>query len=215
MESQFQTVAVNIAGPSYQDRSRPLASQEARNLYHESVESGKEKYVIKSFPGQTNLGAATSGTDRGMHQMSEIAYRVIDNTLYEVSSAGVHTSRGTISGTDRCIFADDGVNMFIVANGVVSQYSATTNLVTIVTDVSIVGAQSVDFINNQFAYTFPLLTVFSNVGDGSSASSLNAVGEESDPDELVRDYVFDQVLYRFGKRSCANWFNSGVGIPPC
>jgi len=214
MESAFKTVPINIAGPSYQDRSRPLTSQETRNLYHERVESGKENYVIKSFPGQTNLGSTTAGTDRGMHQMSEIAYRVIDNTLYEVSSTGTHTSRGTISGTDRCIFADDGVNMFIVANGIVSQYSATTNLVTVVTDASIVGAQSVAFINNQFAYTFPLLTVFSDVGDGSSASSLNAVGEESDPDELVRDYAFDQILYRFGKRSCANWFNSGVGIPP-
>lgn len=210
----FQTIPINIAGPSYQDRSRPLTSQETRNFYHEIVEPGKDKYVIKSFPGQSLLGSATVGTDRGQHQMAEVGYRVVSNVLYEVSNTGVHTNRGAVPGTDRCIFADDGINMFIVANGVVSQYSSSTELVTTVTDPDIVGALSVAFINNQFAYTRPLLTVFSPVGDGSTASSLNAVGAESNPDDLVRDYAFDQVLYRFGKRSCETWYNSGVGTPP-
>lgn len=344
-ESQFQTVPVPVAGPSYLDRSRPLTSQETRNLYHEVVESGKDNYVLKSFPGQKLFGnptqpiqhivdsamaigdvsqnganadftwqdttgsahweksggnlnpniiagaspctsvftpvigkeyrikytltgtdplwkaffggvslsvsngafnelitatAATglvfnsplsgddtqiddveiiiitdiTGADRGSHQMKEVGYRVIDTTLYEVSSAGVHTSRGTITGTDRCIFADDGVNMFITHGGIVNQYENVTNTLVTVSDPDIVGALSVCFINNQFAYTFPTLTVFSDVGDGSSATSLNAVGEESNPDDLVRDYCFDQVLWRAGKRTIALWWNSGVGVPP-
>lgn len=214
MESAFQTVPINIAGPSYQDRSRPLSSQETRNFYQELIESGKDQYVIKSFPGQKNLSSVTAATDRGQHQMNEIAYRVVGTTLYEVSAAGVHVDRGIIPGTDRCIFADDGVNMFIVADGVVSQYSSDTNLVTTVTDPDIAGALSVAYINNQFLYTFPQLTVISDVGDGSSASGLNAVNEESKGDDLVRDYVFDEVIYRFGKRSCPNWYNPGTGTPP-
>lgn len=210
----FLTVPINIAGPSYQDRSRPLSSQETRNFYHEVVESGKDKYVIKSFPGQKLLGSTNAANDRGMHQMGEVAYRVVGTILYEVSSAGLHISRGTIGGSSRCIFADDGVNMFIVTDGNVSKYSNSTRLVTVVSDPNINDALSVSFINNQFAYTKPLLTVFSDVGDGSSASGLNAVGAESSPDDLVRDYAFDQILYRFGKRSCETWYNSGVGTPP-
>lgn len=213
-ESQFQTVPINVTGGSYQDRSRPLSSQEMRNFYPELVEQGKDNYVIKSFAGQNLLNAGVAGTDRNTHQMNEIAYRVIDTVLYEVATDGTHTSKGTIPGTDRCIFADDGVNMYVVADGTVSQYSVSTGAVTEVTDPDISGAQSVTFINNQFAYTFPLLTVFSDVGDGAAASSLNAVGAESDPDELVRDYTFSQILYRFGKRSIENWYNSGVGTPP-
>ena len=213
-ESQFQITPINITGPTYQDRSRPLSVQETRNFYHEIVDSGKDKYVIKSFPGQKLLGSATAGFDRGMHQMAEVAYRVIGNTLYEISNLGVHTSRGVIPGTDRCIFADDGINMFIVANNIVSQYNNTVNTVITVTDSDIVGAMAVTFINNQFAYTFPTLTVFSNVGNGAIATSLNAVSAESNPDDLVRDYAFDQVLYRFGKRSVENWYNSGIGTPP-
>ena len=210
----FQTIGINIAGPSYQDRSRPLSSQETRNIYHEVVPSGKEQYVLKSFPGQSLLGSATAGRDRGQHQMLEVGYRVIYQTLYEVASDGTHTSRGRIPGTSRCTFADDGVNMFMVADGQVSQYSNSTLLVTPVLDPDIVGALTVTFINNQFAYTFPLLTVFSAVGDGSSATSLNAVGAETNPDDLVRDYAFDQVLWRLGKRSIENWWNPGVGTPP-
>jgi len=53
----YQSIPINIAGPAYQDRSRPLSSQETRNFYHEVVESGKDKYVIKSFPGQKLLGS--------------------------------------------------------------------------------------------------------------------------------------------------------------
>lgn len=210
----FQTVPINITGPSYQDRSRPLSSQETRNFYHEATEAGKEKFVIKSFPGQKVFGTATAGVDRGSHQMAEVVYRVVGDTLWEVSSAGTHTNRGTLTSTSRCIFADDGVNLFIVADGIVNQYDSDTTTLSTVTDVDIVGAQSVAFINNQFAYTFPQLTVFSDVGDGSSASGLNAVNEESTPDDLVRDYEFDQILWRFGKRSVVNWWNSGTGTPP-
>lgn len=213
-ESQFQTIAINVTGPSYQDRSRPLVSQETRNFYPELIESGKDNYVIKSFPGQKSFGSTSAGTDRGMHQMSEVAYRVIDNTLYEVSTIGVHTDRGFIQGTDRCIFADDGEKMYIVSDTIVNQYDSITKIVNAVNDVDIDGAIAVTFINNQFAYTFPTLTVFSTVGNGASATSINAVGAETNPDELVRDYAFNQVLFRFGKRSVESWYNSGVGTPP-
>jgi len=210
----FQTVPINITGPSYQDRSRPLSVQETRNFYPEIVESGKDQFVIKSFPGQKLLGSTTAGIDRGMHQMNEIAYRVVGDSLYKVLSDGVHTSKGEIIGYERCTFADDGVNLFINSHGRTYHYDSSADSLSIVADTSIIGALSVTFINNQFAYTFPLLTVFSDVGNGASASSLNAVGAESDPDELLRDYAFDQVLYRFGKRSIENWYNSGVGTPP-
>lgn len=213
-ESVFQNVPINITGPSYKDRSRPNSSQETRNFYPEVVDSGKDQFVTKYFPGQKNLGSTTAGKDRGQHRMLEVAYRVVGGVLYEVATSGAHINRGLIPGTDRCIIADDGVYMYLVADGLVSQYSNETNLVVPVTDPDIVGAQSVTYINNQFAYTFPSLTVFSVVGDGSNATSLNAVGAESNPDKLVRDYTFDEVLRRFGKRSLENWWNSGVGTPP-
>ncbi len=209
----FQSVPINIAGPSYQDRSRPLSSQETKNLYPEIVESGKERYVIKSFPGQKIFGSTTQAPERGSYVAAEKTFRIVGQTLFYVKPSGIHESKGTIPGTGRCIFADDGDNIFIIADDIY-QYTISTDALVMVTDPDITGAKSVTFLNNQFIYTFDTLSVVSDVGSGASATSLNAIGAESNPDDLVRDYAFEQILYRFGTKSTETWYNSGTGNPP-
>lgn len=209
----FVTIEANVTGPSYQSRSRPLSSQVTQNFYQQFNESGKDPFVLLSFPGLKALGNEL-GIDRGLHRMAEILYQVKGTSLYEIDRLGNHTLRGVIPGTSRSIIADDGINMFIVADLKVWKYTTDTNLVTEVTDVNITGAKSVDFFNNQFIYTFDKFSTVSNVGDGSTASGLNIIGEETLPDELVRDYVFDEIIYRCGVRSIVGWYNSGQGSPP-
>lgn len=209
----YRTVGLNITGPSYKDRSRPIASQETRNLYQEVVEEGQGNYVLHSFPGLSSFGSTTAGADRGATVFDGVKYRVIGNNLYSVSSAGVHTTIGTITGTARCTFANDGSNLFITAgNGDVFWYDKLT--LVQVTDSDIQGATAVTIINNQFVYTKPSLFVVSNVGDGSTASGLNAASAEVKPDKIIRAYAFDQVLYLFGEGTVERWYNSGVGSPP-
>ena len=210
---KFQTLPVQITGASYQSRSRPLSSQRTVNWYPQVSQQAKEPFVLMPFGGLL-LNTVGAGIDRGFHRMAEILYQVKGTSLYEISNNGVATLRGSIFGTDRCIIADDGINMFIVSVTAVYHYSTDTNAVTIVTDSNIVGSQSVDFINNQFLYTKSRFTTVSNVGDGSTASGLNTIGEETEPDDMVRDFVFDEIIYRFGKRSTVAWYNSGVGNPP-
>tara|TARA_R110000787_G_scaffold65223_3_gene146838 strand:- start:1272 stop:2696 length:1425 start_codon:yes stop_codon:yes gene_type:complete len=210
----FQTVPVNVTGPTYQSRSKPLSSQQTKNWYQQFNEAGKDTYVLMPFPGLKTLGNA-EGKDRGFHRMAEILYQVKGTSLYEINKLGVHTLRGSIPSTERCIIADDGINMFIVVPGQkVWQYTTDTNLVTEVTDVNITGALSVDFFNNQFIYTFSDFSTISNVGNGAVASGLNIVGEETLPDAMVRDFVFEEIIYRCGVRSIVGWYNSGVGAPP-
>jgi hypothetical protein len=43
---------------------------------------------------------------------------------------------------------------------------------------------------------------------------LDAIAAESSPDDMVRDYAFNQTIYRFGVRTTEPWYNSGVGSPP-
>ncbi len=208
----FQTIPVIVTGPSYQDRSRPLASQETKNFYHEVVRGSQEQYVLKSFPGLKAFGSVVGTVDRGATRMAEVIYRVVDQSLYNVDSFGTHTYLGSILGTARCIFANDGINLFVVTELKTYKYDGVS--VTEITDPDISGSKSVEFFNNQFIYTKDKLSVVSEVGDGGSATSLNAIGAESLPDDLVRDKWFDQVLYRFGDRSVESWYNSGVGTPP-
>ena len=210
----FVTVPLNITGPSYQSRSMPLSSQQTANWYQQFNDGGKDPYVLMPFPGLNNLGNA-AGKDRGFHRMAEMLYQVKDASLYEIDKLGNHTLRGTIPGAKRCIIADDGINMFIVVPGErVWQYTTDTNEVTEVTNVNITGALSVDFFNNQFIYTFADFSTVSNVGNGAEASGLNRIGEETLPDAMVRDFVFEEIIYRAGTRSIVGWYNSGVGAPP-
>ena len=222
----FQTIPMNVTGPSYLNRSRPLSSQQTVNFYQQFNEGGKEPYTLHSFPGLPVLGTAV-GSDRGFHRMSEVAYQVKGTLLYSISSDGTHTSKGTIPGSSRVVMADDGVNMFIVVPGAtVWKYSTDTDSITEVTDSNITGSDTVDFINNQFLYTKsgsvlvdgilqgPGYTIVSDVGDGATASGLNIIGAEGLPDTLIRDFVFDGVIYRCGTRSIEAWYNSGIGAPP-
>ena len=210
----FVTVPVNITGPSYQSRSKPLSSQQTVNWYQQFNEGGKESYVLMPFPGLDTKGNA-AGKDRGFHRMAEILYQVKGTSLYEIDKLGNHTLRGTIPGTKRCIMADDGINMFIVVpSEKVWQYTTDTNAVSEVTNVNITKALSVDFFNNQFIYTFADFSTVSDVGNGAQATGLNRIGEETLPDAMVRDFVFDEVIYRCGVRSIVGWYNSGVGSPP-
>jgi hypothetical protein len=100
--------------------------------------------VLQSWYGQQLFGAAT-GADRGQHEMNGVAYRVAGNTLYEIDILGVHTNRGSIPGSSRCSMANDGINIFVVADGVVSQYSRVTMTTVVVTDSDIIGSTFVDF----------------------------------------------------------------------
>ena len=209
----FQTVAINIAGPTYQSRSQPLSAQLTVNMYQQFAEGGKDKFVLHSFPGQKLVSSVAGTTDRGQHRMKEVQFKVIDNTLYQVDSVGVHTSKGEITGNDRCIFADDGENLVIIAD-VVFVYNSFNDTLVINTNVNLVNVLSVTIINNQFIYTLPTISFMADPGDPLSVSGLNGVSAESSPDDMVRDYVFNQTIYRFGVRSTEPWYNSGVGSPP-
>jgi hypothetical protein len=211
----FKTVPVVVAGPSYMSRSRPLSSQSTVNFYQEFSESGKSPVALHSWPGQKLVGSG-GGADRGQHVMANIRYKVASGILFEIRRDGSHINRGYIPGASRCIFANDGINMYIVnSDGAgVFQYSTDTNLVTQVTDPDISGSVAVAFLNNQFIYSKPNLFIISDVGNGASASGLNAAQAESQPDDLVRAYVFDQLVYMFGENTIEPWYNIGTGAPP-
>ena len=134
----YLTVNINTTGPSYKSRSKPLSSQQTKNWYQQFNDGGKDQYVLMPFPGLKVIGNA-SGIDRGFNRMAEILYQVKGNTLFEIDRFGTHTNRGTIPGTGRAIMANDGINLFIVTDLKVYQYSTDSLAVTEVTDTEITG----------------------------------------------------------------------------
>lgn len=214
----FETFPINIAGPSAEHRDSSESSQFTQNFYPEVMRGGKSEFTIQSFPGQSLFGAVT-GTDRGSWEMQNIGYRVTGTTLFEVQSDGAHVSRGTISGTARCTFADDGRNMIICTTGSVFQYTQATQALIAVTDVNIVGSTAVTFLNNKFIYTNVDINagvdfVVSNVGDGTTASGLNAGAVEDDPGKLIHAYAFEDRVYMFTEKTTPIYWNNGDVQPP-
>lgn len=215
--TQYQNIQLNVAGPSYQSRSRPLASQHTKNYYQTIVEEGKEQFVLHPFPGLKKVGDGVgAGADRGMNNFNEIGYRVCGNTLYRFDKLGVHTAiSGSIPGSRRLIIDNDGDNLILVGEDGQFIYDGT-NPVTSITDVNIVGSTSVTFINSQMVYGNPVtdLFVMANPNNPDTASGLNQSSPESKPDKLVRPYAFKQNVYMFGQRTVEPYWNSGSGNPP-
>lgn len=208
-----KSIDVNITGPSYLSRSKPLSVQQTKNFYHQIVESGREQYVLHSFAGLTAKNTALIGDDRGGRRALGLAFRVVGESLYSFDKFGTHTLVGAIAGTERCIFSDDGANLIVLVPGGNIYVWDKTDL-NIIIDTNIIGSIAVTFINNQMVYTKPNLFIIANVGDPTTANGLNAANAESQPDDLVRAYAFQQSVYMFGETSTEPWWNSGTGNPP-
>ena len=205
-----KNVPINITGPSYQSRSKPLSSQQTKNFYHDIVEEGKDNYVMQSFPGLKFKSTAGSG-DRGMVRSKEIGYRVSGEKLYSFNSFGVHTELADIPGTDRAVLSTDGTNIIIVTSAAVYQWNGS---ISTVTDTNIVGSKAVTFLNSQMIYTNDSLFTVADPNNPDSASGLNSASAESQPDDLVMCYAFQQSAYMIGKHSAEPWWNTGIGNPP-
>ncbi len=209
------TIPINLTGSTYKSRSRPLSKQVTQNFYPELVDNTapKSRFVLHSFPGMKLFGTAT-GTDRGMFEHLGIVYRVLTTTLYSVDSSGTHTSLGTIAGTARCIFDGIGSNV-VIANGSGTVYVWDGTTLTTVTDVDLETPRSVSHLNNQIIYDGDGgRFATSDVGDATSINGLNYATAESNADDLIRTYVFKQLLYLLGDKTIEPWWNSGVGNPP-
>lgn len=209
------TIPLNLTGSTYKSRSLPLSAQVTRGFYPELVdnEAGKSKFVLHSFPGMKLFGSA-SGTDRGMFEHLGTVYRVLSTTLYSVNSSGTHTSLGTIAGTARCTF--DGIgSSVVIANGSGTVYVWDGATLTTVSDGDLESPYHVAHINNQIIYDGDGgRFASSDVGDATSINSLNYATAESNADDLIRPYVFNQWVYMMGDKTIEPWYNSGVGSPP-
>jgi hypothetical protein len=212
----FQSVEFPIAGPSYQSRSKPLSSQRTVNWYQQVSEEGKDNFVLMPFPGLLPIGSySTVSSDRGLTRMREILYQVKGTSLFKITSDGTHTNLGTIGGSGRCTFANDGINLVVVTGGKTYIYSTDTGSIVESTTVGTTGALSVAVINSLYLFTFADTTVTAFLDNSTKLfDTQGSVSAESNPDDLLRDFIFEQTIYRMGKRTIESWYNTPELTPP-
>lgn len=205
---------INFTGGTYVDQSRPLSAQQCKNWWPRIPQGPRTKspYVLQPFPGLTLFGTE-DGVDRGMFEHLATLYKVTGTTLYTVDSAGAHTSRGTIPGSGRCIFTGIGSSIVVVTGGVPYVWNGST--LTTVTDPDLETPNAATHINNQIIYDGDGgRFVASDVGDATSIDGLNYATAESNADDLIRAYAYDERVLLFGDKTIEFWWNSGSGRPP-
>lgn len=207
-------VPINLTGGTYVDQSRPLSAQVCKNFWPRVPQNARAKspYVLQSFPGLELFGTAT-GADRGMFEHLTVLYKVTGTTLYTVASDGTHTSRGTIPGSGRCIFDGIGSNVVIVTDGIPYVWNGST--ITTVSDVDLETPNGVTHINNQVIYDGDGGRFASSaVGDATDIDGLDYATAETNADDLVRAYAYNEIVYMLGDKTTETWWNSGTGRPP-
>lgn len=217
-------VPINLTGGDYQHKSRPLTKQVTRNFWPQlqSMKKARSEYILQTFYGLKPWASPDiAGVDRGALANQGKLYKITGNTFYEVSSAGVHTARGTVAGSNRCIMWALGAQIIIVnGSGVSYVWDGTT--FTQNTSVNLGAPRSVCVLNNQAIYDSGSGQSFdvSDVGTPLVINGLNNAQAESASDQLLRVYAYRETLYLMGggdndgKGTIELWYNSGQGNPP-
>lgn len=207
-------VPVNLTGNSYSVKARSLTKQVTRNLHPVLISDDPNmngSYILESFVGNA-LFAENEGVSRGVVEFNGLLYRILGTSLFEVSSTGIHTYKGTVLGADRCIFSKLGDDLIIVTSGQVYIFRSSLNQIA---DIDLESPSSATHLNNAVIFDGEDgRFVVSAIGDASDIPALNYATAESDVDDLVRVYAFEEQLYLFGTRTIERWWNSGVGSPP-
>lgn len=210
--SNYRSVPLNAVGQSYEHRSTAISIQKTMNLIPQREVTGAANTSLTSWPG-TKSFATAGGVNRGMTVFNDELYKVNDNTLFKIGSTGVYTELGTITGTNRCIFANDGTNLIITTGGDGYQFTGTT--LSQITDPDFQNGNSCTYLNQQIIFDgnggkFQV----ADVGDPDSLQPNNFATAESSPDDTIRVFAWREQLYIFGERTVETWYNSGTGNPP-
>lgn len=199
-------------GQAYLHEDVRLSAQTCKNWRPEINNETSTVISLQPWHG-AKLFASGSGIDRGVTKWNGLAYKVTGTTLSSITSVGGVTTIGTIGGSSRCNFAGNSDYLVITTGGLVYVYDGLT--LTQNTSAELEAPNYTTYLNEQWIYQgkdgrFGV----SDAGNPFSINALNYATAESDGDNLIRPYVYKQVVYMFGGKTIEQWYNSGVGTPP-
>lgn len=210
----MKEISFNIMGGHNKGRSLRFSNQEARNIYLEPDPDGVWDWISYDFYGSKAFVTRTETTtprDRGMHVFNDELYQVAGTNLYKVNEVGTSTILGTIPGAGRCVFADDGTNIFITTGSRLFRWDGTS-VTEITTNVD--TPKSIAYLNGFYAVERGTVRggfAISDSGAGQTFNGLSTGIANSDSDPLMRIIMLDQLLYMVGSRSIEPWHYTGAG----
>lgn len=206
-------IPIDIVGSTYESRTTAISNQVTRNLYPEINPKGRSPIALQTFPGNKLKTQGGAGDRcRGLYNWKGVLYKVSGNSLDSIDADGVFTNLGSIAGSGRVVFDSNNSTLVIISSGYKYTYDGTT-LSSFTDSAGRIGSpDTVAQIKNVFVYDDGGNNdnwVRSVAGDATT--SLADASAETRDDNLIRPYVFRNVLYLFGSKSIEPWFFTGTG----
>lgn len=204
---------IGLVGPTNQQRSLPFDAQRTINLYPVFDDQGKEIAALYGTPGLSLFATAGSGPIRGCFASSNgRAFVVSGSTLYELDSAGVETSRGTLNTSSGNVTIDENSTQLFICDGE-DGYTLTysTNAFASVSDGDFPSAGTVTYIGGYFVVNQNDTGKFyiSSLNNGTAWDALDFATAENSPDALVRVIRAVGQLWLFGSQATEIWTITG------
>jgi hypothetical protein len=176
---------------------------------------GKETQALYGTPGLGLFTTGGVGPVRGAFASTNgRAFYVSANTLFEVTSAGVSTSRGALTTASNTIveMEENGLQLAICDGLKLYIFTYLTNVFVTVTDPDLPSAATITFIDGYFIASQVNAGTFyiSNLYDGVNWQALQFATAESSPDSLLR--VLNAAggsLWLLGTKTTEIWQNTG------
>ena len=194
-----------------QNRARQVSAERLVNMYAEPAK-GKSEVVVHGINGSDVFATCSDSPLRGLLKHLSVLYAVSGGSLYSVSSQGVATAVGAVTGSGKVGMASNGTYLCIVtgAGNPGYLYSPSGGLVEI-TDPDFTGAETVESLDGYFIFTDGTESFFINTTpfDGTNYDALDFASAESNPDKILRAFVDHRELFLFGSDTAEIWYNTG------
>ena len=166
-----------------------------------------------------DVSVTPGGADRGMiaNGPNGLLYQVTGSALYSIDNSGTAGFIGEISNSPTPVVMATDANQLIITTGGTPYayvYTVAGGLAEI-SDGDLLLTSSVAFLDSRFIYQQPDgYFVVSALNDGTTIAALDFAQAEALPDDLLRVFSLNQLLYLFGETTTEIWFTSGTGRPP-
>jgi len=194
---------IGLVGSSSQQRSLPFNAERTVNLHIVVDKEGKKPASLYSRPGNSTFTAVGSGPGRGGFTATNgRAFSISGSELYEISSLGVGTLRGSLLTSFGDVTIDEnGLQLAICDGKDLYIFTYATNVFTRVVSANLPSAASVVFLDGYFivnrSFTSGIFQI-SGPYDGLTWAALDFATAESSPDSLLRVAAIFGQLWLFG-----------------
>lgn len=209
---------IPLVGGSNQERSLPFNAERTINLRPIFDQTGKENASLLATPGLFLFATCGTGPVRGEFAASNGRCFVVSGaTLYEITSAGVATSRGTLTSSSGIVSIEENGLQLMICDGTLGYiFTYATNAFLQITDVDFPSAGTVTFIDGYFVINKNSSGAFyiSSLYDGLTWAALDFATAESSPDDLLRVLNAVGQLWLLGSKTTEIYTNTGANNFP-